>query len=96
MYGADGASGTEMICDCPVGEQGETCKHMIKVLQMLNPGLPDKEIILSLGTFKGTAGCGIASLLGKVLQISKRPDMTFASHIDILYNGMSPIKSLCE
>jgi len=33
---------------------------------MLNPELTDKQIINALGTFKGMAGCGVASLLGRV------------------------------
>jgi hypothetical protein len=65
VYGTDGETG-EMVCSCPIGLQGETCKHMIKVLRMLHPQLTDRQIINALGTFKGMVGCGIASLLGKV------------------------------
>jgi len=65
---------------------------------MLNPGLPDKEIILTLGTFKGTDGCGIASLLYKVSQIYKRPDCKPHRYLVLTVTESPPfaIKSLCE
>jgi len=54
----------ELVCSCDAALQGDKCKHLLKVLLMRHPHLGDMQIIIALGTRKGTKQSGIRQLLG--------------------------------
>ena len=52
-----------MMCTCGDAQQGDVCKHQLKVLKTVHPHLRDAQIVHALGTYKGTPNSGISYLL---------------------------------
>jgi hypothetical protein len=51
------------ICECVQSQNGNICKHQVKVLRMMRPNLAEGKIARHLGTLKGTSRGGVAELL---------------------------------
>lgn len=76
--------GGEYVCSCDAATQGDTCKHLLKVLMMLLPTLQDMDIITKLGSLKGSTQGGMRQLMGWVPVIEVHPHLRPSDSVSII------------
>lgn len=72
------------MCSCDAATQGDTCKHLLKVLMMLLPTLQDMDIITKLGSLKGSTQGGMRQLMGWVPVIEVHPHLRPSDSVSII------------